>query len=208
MGAGGGVRSVNEVSTSPRVLTTSFTGFICLLLVQFSVLKTSHVQIRHISFTSQEPPLELKASYSVHREDLVNLRFSHEVPHFPRTASVRQRAWNDELLSRVTEIPRVAASMEEVNRRCFSIETNPLENTYEIFLRALVTVDGFECVTDCGRYFLILRASPFHAVQNMCEAVAELVRAHFYPDCQLQFVRSDQCRDELLEHNKPLLHHN
>ncbi len=151
--------------------------------------------------------MKLKASYSVHHDDLVNLCFSHEVPHFPRTASVRQRAWNDELLSRVTEIPRLAASMEAVNRQCFPIETNPLANTYENFLRALVTVDGFECMRDCGRYFLILRASPMHPVKNMCEAVAELVRTHFYPDCQLEFVGSNQSIDESLEHDAPLLHH-
>ena len=155
----------------------------------------------------QEKPLKLHAAYEIHCDEYVVIRFSQEVPHFPRAPGIRSRCSNNELLSRVTELPVLAEHMAGVNARCFRVERNPLDRCYEDFLRDLVTVDGFECVTDCGRYFFAIKKSPLHPVEDLCEAVVRLVKKYFYPDWHVQLTQPEALHPEASDGDAPTLNH-
>lgn len=131
----------------------------------------------------------IRATYDAIPEEYALLRFSVEVPHFPRLAGTRTVKYNNTLLGRAAEISDVAEEMAAVNRRCFPVECAPTGGVYERFLRALVTVEGLEYVTEAGRYFIAIHRSPLHAVEPLCTAVVELVRDNFYPDHQVEIGR-------------------
>lgn len=152
--------------------------------------------------------MKLHAAYEVHHHDHVLIRFSQEVPHFPRAPGIRSRSYNNELVSRVTELPALAEHMTAINARCFRVEMNPSEGCYENFLRDLVTLDGFECVTDCGRYFLVLKTSPLHPIEELCEAVVCLVKEYFYPDWHVQLAQPESLHSETSDGDTALLNHN
>lgn len=131
----------------------------------------------------------IRATYDATLEEYALMRFSVEVPHFPRLAGIRTAHYNNTLLGRAAGISDLAEEMAAANRRCFPVECDPAGGVYERFLRALVTVDGLEYVTEAGRYFIAINRSPLHAVEPLCTAVVEAVREHFYPDHQVEIRR-------------------
>ena len=118
-----------------------------------------------------------------------DIEFDQDLPLFPEPIRPRYSGRDGYLFSRALDLDAYATQLTAENAGCipFELSGDP-QQAYREFLTDLLLIPGLVGIVSANRYSLKIHAGRHFEECRIASRVADVVRRHFYPEGEPQFV--------------------
>jgi len=118
-----------------------------------------------------------------------DIEFDRDLPLFPEPIRPKFSGRDGYLFSRAQDLDAYATQMATENAGCipFELPGEP-QQAYGEFLTDLVVIPGLIGIISANRYSFRIQAGRHFEASRIASLVADVVRRHFYPEGESQFV--------------------
>ena len=118
-----------------------------------------------------------------------DIEFDQDLPLFPEPIRPKYSGRDGYLFSRAQDLDAYATQLVAENAGCipFELAGDP-QQAYREFLTDLVVIPGLIGIISANRYSFKIQAGRHFEASRIASLVADVVRRHFYPGGEPQFV--------------------